>query len=224
MVLALHACYDIAGNLFRGVTEAKYVANDIAKLAVVVLGAIEGTVNGNAVASLVAVTVILLLSVVLLVLLLLLILVQVLVLVLVVVTILVLLVAVALAVPIVLFFCAFEVCVLSMGMQVTRVACFSFRLVHMVWIATIVVVVVLVAVVAAMLVSRGIVVATVVPATIVSTILAWAVVVVVAAIVLPRSTVPGFVACLAAVIASLLALATVCLIDYHLVVGQSSGH
>ena len=79
MVLALHACYDIAGNLFRSVTEAKYVANDIAELAVVVLGAIEGTVNGNTIASLVAVTVVLLWSVVLLVLLLILILILILV-------------------------------------------------------------------------------------------------------------------------------------------------
>jgi hypothetical protein len=96
MVLALHACYDIAGNLFRSVTEAKYVANDIAELAVVVLGTIEGTVDGNTVASLVAVTVLLLLAVILLVLLLLLILV--LVLILVVVTVLGLLVVIAVTV------------------------------------------------------------------------------------------------------------------------------
>ena len=91
MVLALHACYDIAGNLFRSVTEAKYVANDIAELAVVILGTIEGTVDGNTVASLVAVTVPLLFSVVLLVMLLL-------VLALVVVTVLDLLVVIAITV------------------------------------------------------------------------------------------------------------------------------
>jgi hypothetical protein len=50
--------------------------------------------------------------------------------------------------------------------------------------------------------------------------------VIVAAVVMPRSTVFGFVTCLAAFVASHLALAIVCSIDYHLVVGvrQSSGH
>ena len=208
MVLALHACYDIAGNLFRSVTEAKYVANYIAELAVVVLGTIEGTVDGDTVASLVAVTVVLLWSVILLVLVLLLILI------LVVVTVLVLVVVVvAFAVPVVVRVCAFEVCVLSFGMHVTPVACFCFRLVHIVWIA-------------AMLVLRGIVVAALVLAAIVFTILAVVVLVlvIVAAVVLPRFTVSGFVACLAAVVASHLALATFCLIDNHLVVGQCSGH
>ena len=116
MVLALHACYDIAGNLFRSVTEAKYVANDIAELAVVVLG----TGDGATIGSLVAVTVLILGSVVLLLVLALLLLI----LILVVVPVLVLLLgfAVALAVPDVLFARAFEVCVFSFGMHITSVA------------------------------------------------------------------------------------------------------
>jgi hypothetical protein len=77
-----------------------------------------------------------------------------------------------------------------------------------------------------MLVLRGIVVAALVLAAIVFTIMTVVVlvIVIVAAVVLPRFTVFGFVACLAAIVASHLALATVCLIDYHLIVGQGSGH
>jgi hypothetical protein len=70
----------------------------------------------------------------------------------------------------------------------------------------------------------------IVVAAFVSTILAWAVVVFVvviihvAVVVLPRSALFGFVACLAALVASHLALATMWLIDNHLVVRQCSGH
>jgi hypothetical protein len=184
------------------------VANDIAELAVVVLF----TADGVTVGSLVAVTVLMLGSVllllVLILVLLLLVLVLILVLFLVVVTILgLLVVVVAFAVPEVLLGCAFEVCVVSVIMHVTSVACFCFRLVHKKFIATIVVVVVVVAFLAtAILVLRGIVVVLVV-------VTAFA------------PTFVGLVACLAAGMALDLALATVLLIDVHfVVVRQSSGH
>jgi hypothetical protein len=185
------------------------VANDIAELAVVVLF----TADGVTVGSLVAVTVLMLGSVllllVLILVLLLLVLVLILVLFLVVVTILgLLVVVVAFAVPEVLLGCAFEVCVVSVIMHVTSVACFCFRLVHKKFIATIVVVVVVVVafLATAILVLRGIVVVLVV-------VTAFA------------PTFVGLVACLAAGMALDLALATVLLIDVHfVVVRQSSGH
>jgi hypothetical protein len=117
-VPALETCYDATGEVLwrRSQASDTFVTNDVAALAVVVLG----TGDGATIGSLVAVTVLILGSVVLLLVLALLLLI----LILVVVPVLVLLLgfAVALAVPDVLFARAFEVCVFSFGMHITSVA------------------------------------------------------------------------------------------------------